>query len=1112
MVGSGEDTGSLFVGRERELETLTAGLRDARSSRARLLVVTGDAGIGKTRMVEELVRSADLPSGRVLWGRAPEQTGAPSYWPWIRALEGYVSGAESDALREQLGGDGPVLAHLVPGIRSRCPDVQPVPPGGADAEARFRLLDAVTSFIRRAAAQAPLLVILEDLHWADEASLALLAFVAGELRTARLLLVATCREREPQRRPRGLTDALRLGQRVPLRGLGRAAVGALVAARAGTAPAALVGRLHDLTEGNPFYLDEVLRVLRDAGRLDDPDAEGAPVPLPDSVRDTLRRRLDPLDVEDRELLALASVVGREFDVVLLRLATGRSAEEVLARLTAATALGLVEETPTIGRFRFAHALVHETVYGELLPAARARLHQRVAEALEAHHADRADAPLGELAAHYARAAPLGTAAKAVECSVRAAEQAVALYAYGDAMSHYERALAALALLAPDERKRLEICLALGDVAVRAARYPQARQAFDQAARRARTLDDKHAFVFAALSYAEASPPSGAPDAAVIALLEEALAAVGEADSFSRALALAMLGQALYFSDLARSAALSAEALATARRTGDPVALSLALLYRQVVLSGPGDVGERLVLVEEALGVAERIGFEPALHHGQVARVFCLLELGRVGEAAAAIDRMQRDAERTRLPDRQWRALVHRGGLAILDGRFAEAARLAAEALAVRRDASDPTAVRLFTMQTFLCRRETGELGGIESSIRAQVAEYPALGSWQCLLAVLLAETGRHEEARATLDALAPDDFAAIRRDFNYPPSLALLSNVVSVLHDGARAETLYRLLTPFAQRNVVFPVYSPGALGSAHRHLGLLAVTMGDGERAAAHFEAALAMNARMGARPALARTQRDFARLLLARARSGDRERALALRAAGLELAEACGMTRLCAELAEPVQAPPADTAPARAGADEAVAPGGATVEATLHRDVDFWTVVYGADSFQLKDTKGLAFLQTLLRHPNREFHVLDLSGGGEPLVEGSGRAAAGDAGELLDASARAAYKRRLEDLRDEVEEAQRWSDLERAARAQQEIDFLTDELARAVGLGGRSRTAGSAAERARVNVSRTIGAVVKKIAAGSPALGQHLTAAVRTGYFCVYEPDPRVRVDWRF
>ena len=225
MVGAAPEMEPLFVGRDRELGVLAAGLRDARGGRARFIVVTGDAGIGKTRTVEEFVRQAALPAGRVLWGRAPEQAGAPSYWPWVRAFEEYVAAADALALREEVGADGPLLAHLVPSLRTRCPDIEPTPPG---VETPRRASGCSTpDELPPPDRQRPtmLLLVLEDLHWADEASLALLAFVAGELRAARLLLVATYRADEPHRRPRGMTDAVRLGQRVPLQGLDRAAVG-----------------------------------------------------------------------------------------------------------------------------------------------------------------------------------------------------------------------------------------------------------------------------------------------------------------------------------------------------------------------------------------------------------------------------------------------------------------------------------------------------------------------------------------------------------------------------------------------------------------------------------------------------------------------------------------------------------------------------------------------------------------------------------------------------------------------------------------------------------------------------------------------------------------------
>jgi len=414
-------------------------------------------------------------------------------------------------------------------------------------------------------------------------------------------------------------------------------------------------------------------------------------------------------------------------------------------------------------------------------------------------------------------------------------------------------------------------------------------------------------------------------------------------------------------------------------------------------------------------------------------------------------------------------------------------------------------LHVFTVQAFLCRIETGDAATLEGSIRHLIADFPAVPAWRCVLAVTLVDAERLAEARALIDALAPDDFAAIRRDFLYPVALAWLAQVAAALNDAAYARTLYRLLEPLAERNLVVSVYSPGCLGSAHRYLAMLAETLGDVTRAVEHGNAALATNARVGARAALARTQHEQARRLLARDGAGDHERARALRSAARETAAAGGMTRLAADLVEPASSagePSPAPRPPTAGA----------VEAVLSRNIDYWRIGYGRERFQLKDTKGLSFLHTLLRHPGREFHVLDLAGGAEPRADGGSRAAAGDAGDVLDPAARAAYKRRLEDLRETLEEAQSFNDLERAARAEHEIDFLTEELARAVGMGGRTRKAASTAERARVNVSRTIGAVVRKIAAGSPALGQHLNATVRTGYFCSYTPDPRAAVSWQF
>jgi tetratricopeptide (TPR) repeat protein len=1106
-----------FVGRARELGVLATALDDARAGHTRFLALTGEPGIGKTRTVEEFVQRCALPDERVVWGWCPEQAGAPSYRPWVRALDACAAGMDTEALRAAVDRDAPLLAHLLPALRARLPEIAPTPPAGDDPQARFGLLASVSAFLRRVAQHDCLVVVLEDLHWADEASLQLLTFVARELRGVRLLLVATHREREQRPTPRALADAVRVCEPVALRGLDHGEVEALIGHATASPPQPmLVARLHQLTDGNPFFLDEVLRVLRADGRLGGGGALDAPVPLPDSVRDTVRLRLDPLAVEDRELLSVAAVVGREFDVGVLHRAADLAPDMVLARLTGATAAGLVEEGAVPGRFRFAHALVRETLSADLLPLARARLHLRVAAVLETLHGDGGDPPLAEIAVHYAHAAPLGAAAKAVEFGLRAGRQALAMLAYEDAVAHYERALAALALEPPDDRRRMEVLLVVGDAAWRAGRNPRAREAFAQAVRSARALGDRHAHVRAALRFAHASLVWFRHDPAVVQLLDEALGLIPEGDDGSRAHVLAALASALYFSsDLARCHAASLEAVEAARRAAAPDALLSALLARQLVLLGPGDTAERLALVNETAALAAATGKHHAAHVSQLSRVLCLLERGEITAAAREVESMRLDAEQSRLPERRWHATAHRASLAILAGRLDEGRRLATEALAIRRDAGDPAAVHAFTVQLYLCRRERGDAGALEGAIRDMAADFPGVPAWRCVLATFLVENGRAEEARALLDALAPDDFTALRRDYLYPASLAWLAKTATALRDAEHSRTLYRLLLPFADCNVV--VYSSGCLGSAHRYLALLAATAGDVEGMFRHFEAALEMNARMGARPALANTQHELARCLLAIGRPGDRERAHSLLAAARETAAACGLVRLSEQLdaiepaASEAELPRIGSARDPGRPDDRPPLGGGD-SAVFRRDVDYWTVVYGDASFQLKDAKGLVLLQTLLRHPGQEFHVLDLAGAGAPGEEGGGRVVAGDAGELLDPAARAAYRHRLEDLRDELEEARTYNDPARAERAEHEIAFLTDELAHAVGLGGRSRKAASAAERARVNVTRTVGVALKKIAAGSPALGQHLAATVRTGTFCSYTPDPRVPIAWTF
>ena len=444
--------GGVFVGRQREMGELKAALEDALSGRGRLLMLAGDPGIGKTRTALELATYAGLRRTQVLWGRCYEGEGAPPYWPWVQAIRSYVRDHDAEQLRTEMGAGATDIAEIVSDVRARLPDLDP-PPALKAEQARFRLFDSITAFLKSAARRQPWLLILDDLHWADRPSLLLLEFMAQELAGTRLLVIGTYRDVELSRR-HPLSQSLgeltreRLFQRVLLRGLTQEDVGRFIELTAGsTPPRGLVESVYRQTEGNPLFVTEVVRLLVQEGELR-PEQIGIrerwSVRIPEGIREVISRRLDRLSERCNQTLTIASVIGRDFGLDQLQLVIDDlSGDRLLEVLEEALAARVIEELPrAVGRYQFTHALIRETLAGELSTTRRVRLHARIGEALEQLYGTHAEAHAGEMAHHFAEAATVAGTEKLVHYALVAGERALATYAHEEALVYFGRALAA----------------------------------------------------------------------------------------------------------------------------------------------------------------------------------------------------------------------------------------------------------------------------------------------------------------------------------------------------------------------------------------------------------------------------------------------------------------------------------------------------------------------------------------------------------------------------------------------------------------------------------------------------------------------------------------------
>ena len=885
----------VFVGRQPEVDRLREGLEQAAEGNGRLLMLVGEPGIGKTRTAQELVTFARLRGARALIGRNYEAEGAPAYWPWIQMARSFIGDCSPQEILDVMGSGAADIARVIPEVRELLPNIEPTRSLEPE-QARFRFFDAVATFLRNAAERAPLVLVLDDLHWADAPSLRLLQFVARELSDTKILVLGTYRDVELGRRhplSQALADLSREGlvERVPLRGLSRQEVGRYIEVAAHIEPPGrVVQAIHEETEGNPFFVSEIVNLLAAEGDLKDPARlDEWTLTIPQGVREVLGRRLDRLSEDCNAILAIGSVLGREFSVEVLEGVAELPRDRTLELLEEAKGERILEERGEHSlRFSFSHALVREALYEELGVTQRVRLHRRTAEVIEEICGEEREPHLEELAHHFLEAQELD---RAIEYSEAAAHRAVEVMAFEESADLYAKALQALELRAPQPtRRHVELMVALGMAQSRATDGRRARQTFQRAAEIARELGESELFAASVLGLATWIV-IGTPAEEVAELIEEALEALHPGDSALRARLLVRLSVATYFSRPGERERYAREALEMARRIDEPDTLAAVLEHAHFTLSSPANTEERLEIVSELIEAAERAGDREYAIEGHGMRLIDLLELGDI----EGVDREMRvyssGAQTLREPNFLRFATIRHAMRLLLAGRFDEVEPLL-EGHAPQRARHElhQNTIQAFAVVTFTLRRLQGRAEEVAEAFPMFASQYPAVPAWRTGLALLHVEMDRLDDARAELDALAADDFAELPRDANWVVSLANLSEVAHRLGAREHAAALYEELVPYAHRNVVI---GGGWVcwGSISRYLGMLATTLGRYDDAERHFGVSLQMNQRLKARPLVALTRVDYAHMLMARGSDEDLMQANELIGEALRVAGELGM-----------------------------------------------------------------------------------------------------------------------------------------------------------------------------------------------------------------------------
>lgn len=792
---------SVLVGRDAELSVLDSLATQAAGGTGGVVLLSGEPGIGKTRLAREAARRAR--GAVVSWGACRECEGAPPLWPWMQVLRWL--GAEMVTTR---AADGPA--------------------------ARFQLFERVGQALRDSATTSPQIVVVDDLHRADEASLRLLAYLGETLWPVRLGMIVTFRNTEVA--PASLAARVianlahgQGGRLCELGGLSEQSV-ALWLQAVGLDDAD-AGDLHARTGGNPLFISESIRLSAAGSR--------SGVPLR-SVGEVIRERLAPLPEGCREALEVAAVLGRDFEYPPLAAALRVSPARAVAALDPAVNARLVSpDGARAGAYRFAHTLIRDAVEEQLAPSRRARLHARVFTALR----DTGWGQPSDLAHHAVQGRPIISDEVADDAARSAAEAADRLLAWEAAAAWWQMAIT----LAPPGQVDTGLQMRLGRSLLLAGRVEEARACFETAASEAARTGDAATLTAGALAVGD-TVAEVAADHKLVALLDQARRCPG-VPAGQRARLLAREAIAAYWQpgrqDQSRHTSLAAAELA--EQAGDTEALGAALIARQFTLRGPDFLEERLAAGAAVLGIATRLGDQDLRFRAHQWLVPDLYQTGAISLVAADLEQMAAIAEAQRNPLQRWWVLIYRGLLAVFAGQAAQAEELAHEAAALGHRLGQPAADAYRVGQLSRIYWAAGRLAELGDDIERALARFPGLVTLRCMRALAHGAAGRTAEAARETEALVADDFAALPRDSLYLASLAILGEAAVTCQATDLARPILDKLLPYASRNLIQGV--PVGWGAAAWHIARLQWTLGQRSDAARIAATAQRLHRQWGAR-----------------------------------------------------------------------------------------------------------------------------------------------------------------------------------------------------------------------------------------------------------------------